>query len=389
MFTIIVIALFQGLVLGHRIPWLLWPAAAVMLGGAAMIIIPDILSVSGSGAEHISRCGLPLAASPSTMGSPLPRRPMQLRHCGRVVPRFRTAGQRVGLAQQRRRLDRRPDGRHLAPAHRRLLHSPAGQWRCAALRCAARHGTALHGMTCCIAELCCADPHSFPTAPRRAYSLVLSRPVQLALLGLLLDAALTPCPPAPVQASRHLGFNGVVIQYVSQASIVILLLPVTLGANGTDWSGMAAWTASNWVVLVLLGTVVGVGCGFAIQVGCWHQEPRGLGFRAALAACVCAACLAAAGVVGQQTDDSTPPHGPALHVLPGEPAKHLPPLATRLPTARLRLQYATWHLGAPTVSMFYGLRLVFTLLMSRAIMGANIITRPVQVGAGRAYGRKL
>eukprot|EP00887_Chlorella_sp_A99_P005855 scaffold1.g5855.t1 len=42
--------------------------------------------------------------------------------------------------------------------------------------------------------------------------------------------------------------------------------------------------------------------------------------------------------------------------------------------------FATWALSAPTVSMFLGLRLVFTIAMSKTILGATVIQTGVQVG---------
>jgi len=39
---------------------------------------------------------------------------------------------------------------------------------------------------------------------------------------------------------------------------------------------------------------------------------------------------------------------------------------------------STWVLGAPTVSMFYGLRLVAAIVESKIILGATVIKEPVQ-----------
>lgn len=37
MFVVIGVALFQRVLLHHRLPWVIWPAALLMLGGAAMV----------------------------------------------------------------------------------------------------------------------------------------------------------------------------------------------------------------------------------------------------------------------------------------------------------------------------------------------------------------
>lgn len=45
------------------------------------------------------------------------------------------------------------------------------------------------------------------------------------------------------------------------------------------------------------------------------------------------------------------------------------------------LQHATWQLGAPTLSMFYGLRLVASIVESQLLLGYTVITDAVQVGS--------
>lgn len=57
------------------------------------------------------------------------------------------------------------------------------------------------------------------------------------------------------------------------------------------------------------------------------------------------------------------------------------------PTSALpRAQHATWQLGAPTISMFYGLRLVASILLSKALLGATLITDAVQVRVCKGGG---
>eukprot|EP00887_Chlorella_sp_A99_P005266 scaffold1.g5266.t1 len=63
----LVIPLIQSLFLGHRIPRLLWPAAALMIGGAAMILVPSLAEVcvkmGGSASLGSSNPGLGIALS--------------------------------------------------------------------------------------------------------------------------------------------------------------------------------------------------------------------------------------------------------------------------------------------------------------------------------------
>ena len=44
------------------------------------------------------------------------------------------------------------------------------------------------------------------------------------------------------------------------------------------------------------------------------------------------------------------------------------------------IQWATWTLGAATVSLLFGLRLVLSVAFSKAVLGATTITTGVQVG---------
>ncbi|EFN60112.1 expressed protein [Chlorella variabilis] len=41
--------------------------------------------------------------------------------------------------------------------------------------------------------------------------------------------------------------------------------------------------------------------------------------------------------------------------------------------------HATWQLGAPTLSMFYGLRLVASIVLSELLLGYTVITSAVQI----------
>lgn len=103
-------------------------------------------------------------------------------------------------------------------------------------------------------------------------------------------------------------------QYLYLLLSVAVLLPISLGVDGTDWSAnFRGWTAGDWAVL-----------------------------------CVMSCCVVI--------------------------------------SANLCIQYATWVLGAPTVSMFYGLRLVAAIVESKIILGATVIREPVQASRGRRLG---
>ena len=60
------------------------------------------------------------------------------------------------------------------------------------------------------------------------------------------------------------------------------------------------------------------------------------------------------------------------------PPTGLPPPCAHRPPARL-LQLCVWRLGAPTAAMFFGLRLVFAVILSDPILGSTVIQTGVQV----------
>jgi drug/metabolite transporter (DMT)-like permease len=110
-----------------------------------------------------------------------------------------------------------------------------------------------------------------------------------------------------LQASRRLGFTSLQLQYLYLLLSVAVLLPISLGVDGTDWpANFRGWTAADWAVLVVMSCCVVI-------------------------------------------------------------------------SANLCIQYSTWVLGAPTVSMFYGLRLVAAIVESNLILGTTVIKEPVQI----------
>lgn len=110
-----------------------------------------------------------------------------------------------------------------------------------------------------------------------------------------------------LQASRSMGFTTLQLQYLFLIFCILLLLPLSLAVDGTDWAAQfVGWSAHDWIVLAATASFVCVG-------------------------------------------------------------------------ANSTLQHATWQLGAPTVSIFFGLRLVFSVLQSKLLLHATIITQPVQI----------
>ncbi|EFN59597.1 hypothetical protein CHLNCDRAFT_132986 [Chlorella variabilis] len=119
-----------------------------------------------------------------------------------------------------------------------------------------------------------------------------------------------------LQACRHMGFTALRLQHYMNLASILLYLPLTLPINGTAWGAQfAGWGATDWAALVSLATVAYMGSGVFMQAR---------GCRAAPRLCV-------------------------------------------------------WRLGAPTASMFFGLRLVFSVVLSTPILGSTIIQTGVQI----------
>lgn len=135
-------------------------------------------------------------------------------------------------------------------------------------------------------------------------------------------ACLLVQPPLclPPQATCHLAFDAWHTQYLFICSTLVLLLCLSLPINGTHWKeDLQGWTAADWGVLGLLGSVINIGMNLATQ-------------------------------------------------------------------------HAIWQLGAPTVAMFVGLRLVCAVVLSKAVLGVTTIQTAVQVrglGQHRVAPRRL
>lgn len=90
-----------------------------------------------------------------------------------------------------------------------------------------------------------------------------------------------------------------------------------------------------------------------------------------------------AGVPGLQAGQVLRAGAGALHSRQG-PLLLRPSAPLSVPPALpARLQHTTWQLGAPLVSMLYGLRLVASILLSKAILSYTVIDTGLQVGSGR------
>lgn len=64
------------------------------------------------------------------------------------------------------------------------------------------------------------------------------------------------------------------VQYCYLVFCALLLLPLTLPIDGTDWSGQfGEWSASSWAMLVLVSSVVCIGANYCLQV----ESSGGLG----------------------------------------------------------------------------------------------------------------
>lgn len=104
-------------------------------------------------------------------------------------------------------------------------------------------------------------------------------------------------------------------QYLYLLFTITIMLPLSLGIDGTNWPAQfAGWAAGDWAVLAALG---------------------------------CAVVLA----------------------------------------ANWCIQHSTWRLGAPTVSMFYGLRLVAAIVESKLILGTTIIKTGLQASGCSSWRR--
>lgn len=64
LFTVMGVALVQSLLLRHRLPRLIWPCAAAMVAGAAMVLVPTLGgAVSGGGCWPLRAGAWPAAAA--------------------------------------------------------------------------------------------------------------------------------------------------------------------------------------------------------------------------------------------------------------------------------------------------------------------------------------
>lgn len=168
------------------------------------------------------------------------------------------------------------------------------------------------------------------------------------LHGMTVAVPLSSLPTTPVA----LPAASAMLQVCYLALSVLLLLPLSLGVDGTDWGlQFGGWTGAEWAVLVVTSTAVYIGANAALQGGKGHRCRRGRG-RALWLQLVASCCT--------WPCSQAPPF---LHV----PA---PPL-----------QHATWQLGAPSVSLFFGVRLVAAVAAQQLLLSSTVITSGVQASA--------
>lgn len=174
------------------------------------------------------------------------------------------------------------------------------------------------------------------------------------------------------------------MQWYYLALSVLLLLPLSLGIDGTAWGAQfSGWSAVDWTVLVLTSTVVYIGANAALQV-CLVQG-AGLSSTAAARAGRHAFSACRPGCL------------PPCQSVPGTVCLACLPTHLRLPAQLSTRQYlylraciptcpplpaqnATWRLGAPTVSLFFGARLVAAVAEQWLLLQHSIIQSGVQVG---------
>lgn len=129
------------------------------------------------------------------------------------------------------------------------------------------------------------------------------------------------------------------VQFYFLPLCILLLLPLSLPIDGADWGAQfRGWSAGDWCILVANGSLVYLGSILLLQVSSHACAPLRL--------CRLIGCAWTA---------------------PPSPASPPP-------------QNATWQLGAPTVSMVYGLRLIAAIVEQRLILGATVITSGLQIG---------
>ena len=262
----VVIALVQRLLLGHRLPWQIWPAAAAMVGGAAMTVVPSIGGVSTGGTGNVWQQG----ATPGGWRRQLHRMCWQWQHPG---PGLTTPSQQPHCC----RLPCRP------------LQSAAGALN--SPRAWLGVGLAVVAMLCAVALLVLLQVRMVGAVGCRWAARVafLSAPAGwwseggASECGAVGSGARRKCSTwyteynvlvrractwrsQTVQATRHVGFSIWSTQYLFTGSVLGLTLVLTLALDGSGWAAqLGSWTAGDWAVLCVLGSVVYVGSNFSMQ----------------------------------------------------------------------------------------------------------------------------
>ena len=167
-----------------------------------------------------------------------------------------------------------------------------------------------------------------------------------------------PSPPPPPlgppwQATRHMGFSAVHLQHYMNCASVLFFTCLSLPLDGAAWGcQFAGWVAKDWLALVGLSTAAYLGSGMLMQA-----RPKGGG---------------GGGAGGRSVHGVGMPHAAAPCLVVN---------GTQSPGAVVfhPRQVCVWKLGAPTAAMFFGLRLVFAVVLSTPILGSTVIQTGLQV----------
>lgn len=274
LFTVVCVAVLSRLWLKAPVQWAaVVPAAAVMLGGAAMVLVPDIqASGVGSLCLHCWRCTAEggvhaacRAAWPGSLGMPLPGKHAPWASEGRDLtdgPRRTPASAQGGAGEPGSLTTTRAwlgfaasVGAMLgntcfivlAQASRGCAAQRSKPWRCAPLRCTLRRTLAR-----------CQPAHQAPLAPPRLQAF-----------------------------GRAANLSAIKVQYTIIGINLLVVLPVSLGVDGADWGPQfAGMNAKDWGALLYCACLAHAWIALLIQVRRGRRPggfPPWLWARAALA----------------------------------------------------------------------------------------------------------
>lgn len=187
------------------------------------------------------------------------------------------------------------------------------------------------------------------------------------------------------------------------AQCIVIFLPISLGVDGTDWGAQFdGMGPSDWYIQCLEGQALRC----ALQgrrVAClpaWCHAPlpllaaipshswlASLDQRCPIYVHACRAALMLAssvGVLGMIILSQVRCQHPAFDALQAATSasaeEALCPEATERLPFRLPPQLITYNLGGQILAMFFSMRFIFSIILSRVLLGNTIIRTGVQVG---------